>query len=182
MKTEHALKLRKATKAELKPFYELMFSDEKWTKFNAPYLSYKRPTLSEFAAKFFKRLTIGQDALVIEYKGQTIGSVSYYWEDENTRWLEVGIAIYNSKYWSKGLGRHALIYWITHLFNELEIERVGLTSWSGNPRMMACATAIGLQQEACLRKVRYHEGRYYDSVKYGVLRSEWFGKDSIIYR
>nr|MCX4136420.1 GNAT family N-acetyltransferase [Vibrio parahaemolyticus]MCX4136492.1 GNAT family N-acetyltransferase [Vibrio parahaemolyticus]MCZ6386917.1 GNAT family N-acetyltransferase [Vibrio parahaemolyticus]MCZ6386980.1 GNAT family N-acetyltransferase [Vibrio parahaemolyticus] len=29
------------------------------------------------------------------------------------------------------------------------------------------------QQEARLRKVRYYNGEYYDSVKYGVLRSEW---------
>ncbi|ELR64421.1 hypothetical protein C942_02444 [Photobacterium marinum] len=39
--------------------------------------------------------------------------------------------------------------------------------------MMACAEKLGLQQEARLRKVRYYQGHYYDSVKYGVLRSEW---------
>lgn len=182
MHKNQSLSLRKAQKPELKAFYELMFDDEKWTKFNGPYLPYTRPTLSEFAGNFFKRLTIGKTALVIEYRGNAVGTVSFGWEDENTRWLEIGIAIYSPRNWSKGLGRHALILWVTHLFNELEIERVGLTTWSGNPRMMACALAIGMQQEARLRKVRYHQGRYYDSVKYGVLRSEWFGKDSIIFR
>ena len=67
----------------------------------------------------------------------------------------------------------ALPQWISHLFSVLEIERVGLTTWSGNPRMMACAEKLGFQQEARLRKVRYYQGEYYDSVKYGVLRSEW---------
>ncbi len=48
-----------------------------------------------------------------------------------------------------------------------------MTTWSGNPRMMSLALKLGFQQEARLRKVRYYQGKYYDSVKYGVLRSEW---------
>lgn len=39
--------------------------------------------------------------------------------------------------------------------------------------MMRAAKKIGMTQEACIRKVRYFEGIYYDSVKYGVLRDEW---------
>lgn len=48
-----------------------------------------------------------------------------------------------------------------------------MTTWSGNPRMMALARKLGFQQEARLRKVRYYQGEYYDSVKFGVLRDEW---------
>lgn len=174
--------LRKAEKSELKSFYELMFADDRWTQFNAPYIPYKQPSMSEFAAKFFNKLTRGQTALVIDYKGQAVGSVSFYWEDENTRWLEIGIAIYPVNLWNKGIGRQALLLWMTHLFNNHKIERVGLTTWSGNPRMMACAQALGMTLEARLRKVRYYNGQYYDSVKFGVLRNEWFGKNSLIYQ
>jgi RimJ/RimL family protein N-acetyltransferase len=102
-----------------------------------------------------------------------VGIVSSYWECKETRWLEAGVVIYDSDYWGKGIASAALPKWITHLFSAFEIERVGLTTWSGNPRMMACALKLGFKQEACLRKVRYHQGKYYDSVKYGVLRSEW---------
>ena len=64
--------------------------------------------------------------------------------------------------------------WVSDTFNTYaEIEHVGLTTWSGNIRMMKVAERIGMQQEACIRKVRYHNGYYYDSVKYGVLREEW---------
>ena len=54
-----------------------------------------------------------------------------------------------------------------------ELEHLGLTTWSGNVRMMSCAHGLGWQQEACIRRVRYWQGTYYDSVKYGVLREEW---------
>lgn len=167
------IKLRKADLTELKSIYDLMFTDEAWVEFNAPYFPYSRPTLVEFEQKFFNRLMAGKTALLIEFDGQAVGSVSYYWEDENTRWLEIGIAIYDQRQWSQGIGRKALPLWIDHLFATLEIERVGLTTWSGNPRMVACAQAIGMQLEAQIRKVRYYKGIYYDSIKLGVIREQW---------
>lgn len=176
------LTLRKANKTELQAFYKLMFHDERWTTFNAPYIPFQKPSTTEFAAQFFKRLTQGKTALVIDYKGSAVGSVSFYWEDKTTRWLEVGIAIYQPHQWSKGLGRSALKLWITHLFNSHNIERVGLTTWSGNPRMMACANALGMTLEARLRKVRFYDGIYHDSIKFGVLRSEWFSQQSMVFK
>ena len=49
----------------------------------------------------------------------------------------------------------------------------GLTTWSGNPSMMRVAEKLGFQKEAQIRKVRYYNGKYYDSMKYGILRDEW---------
>jgi len=83
--------------------------------------------------------------------------------------------IYDSELWGKGIAALAIPLWISFLFATKEIERVGLTTWSDNTRMMSLALKLGFQQEARLRKVRYYEGKYYDSIKYGILRSEWFG-------
>ena len=81
---------------------------------------------------------------------------------------------YQSNYWHGGLGTRALEKWITDIFSEYpDLEHIGLTTWSGNPRMMHLAEKIGLKKEAQIRKVRYFQGSYYDSVKYGILRSEW---------
>jgi len=59
------------------------------------------------------------------------------------------------------------------LFESQVIERVVMTTWPGNPRMMAFASKLGFKQEAVLRKVRYYQGKYYGSIKYGMLKSEW---------
>lgn len=165
--------LRQAVSTQLDELYQLVTADEEWTKYNGPYFPYETPTIEEFESGVFKRLVDGIDMLLISIDGKAVGSVSRYWENEATRWLEIGVIIYDSSYWSQGIGKKALVPWITHLFSTLEIERVGLTTWSGNPRMMACALKLGLMQEARLRKVRYFQGKYFDSVKYGVLRSEW---------
>lgn len=178
MLTNEDVTLRKATIADMHPLYELLTTDEKWTQFNGPYFPYTAPSLAEFESGLFARLCQGERALVIEFDGTAVGTVSFYWEDEGTRWLEIGIVIYDSKSWGNGIGRKALVPWITHLFNQHEIERVGLTTWSGNPRMIACAEALGMTLEAQIRKVRYHNGVYYDSVKLGVLRSEWFDEEN----
>ncbi|MDN6118709.1 MAG: GNAT family N-acetyltransferase, partial [Lactococcus sp.] len=53
-----------------------------------------------------------------------------------------------------------------------DIVHMGLTTWSGNPAMMRVAEKSGMTKEGTIRQVRYWQGRYYDSVKYGVLHHE----------
>jgi RimJ/RimL family protein N-acetyltransferase len=89
------------------------------------------------------------------------------------RWLEIGIVIYSPEHWNGGLGTEALSLWIDYLFENLTIERVGLTTWSGNPRMMRCAEKLGMRLEGRMRKCRYYNGEYYDSIRMGILREKW---------
>lgn len=170
---DEQIELKVAHESQCEQLFTLITTNEQWCQYNGPYFPYEKPSREAFKQGLFKRLLLGKDIRLVTINDKPIGTVSYYWECESTRWLEVGIIIYDSAYWSHGIGSKALIPWISHLFASLEIERVGLTTWSGNPRMMACATKLGLQQEAYLRKVRYYQGEYFDSVKYGVLRDEW---------
>jgi len=54
-----------------------------------------------------------------------------------------------------------------------EIQHIGLTTWSGNPRMIKLAEKLNLVCEARIPKVRYYKGIYYDSIKYGILRENF---------
>lgn len=174
MFTNGNITLRKADDSDLDRLWHLVFNETEWKEFDAPYWPHRNQAKVEFQQGFFQKFAAGKLGLLIEQQGEIIGTVTAYWEDEKTRWLEVGITIYQAEHWGKGVGRNALIPWITYLFNTQEVERIGLTTWSGNPRMIACAKAIGMQIEGQLRKVRYYDGDYFDSVKMGVLRSEWF--------
>jgi len=53
------------------------------------------------------------------------------------------------------------------------IIRIGLTTWSGNERMIKLAEKLGLKKEAVYRKARIVDGVYYDSISYGFLKEEW---------
>lgn len=165
--------IRPANKNELEFIHSLVISNDEWTKFNGPYFPYSHPTLDQFESSSFQCLLTGSEMQLITVDDVPVGAVSCYWECEKTRWLEAGIVIYDKELWGKGIAALATPLWVSFLFKSKEIERVGLTTWSGNPRMMSLALKLGFQQEARLRKVRYYKGEYYDSLKYGVLRSEW---------
>jgi len=111
--------------------------------------------------------------LHIEEDEQIIGTVTYYWEHQPSLWLEVGIVIYRPEFWSGGYGMEALTLWIDYLFDSMPLVRVGLTTWSGNTRMIRVAEKLGMQMEARIRKVRRYDGEFYDSIRMGILREEW---------
>lgn len=89
----------------------------------------------------------------------------------------MGIGLHEAGSWGKGIGTRALRLWINHLFSTMPLVRVGFTTWSGNERMMCVGEKLGMQLEARIRKVRYYEGRYYDSIRMGILREEWLEKE-----
>jgi len=157
--------------------YELIYGADnpEWKQYDAPYFPLKHVSFEVFETQWNSDLESGRfpSDLLIEVQGQTIGLVTFYWEHEPSRWLEAGIIIYDPLHWSGGYGTEALSLWVDCLFSNLDIARVGITTWSGNPRMMRCAEKIGMRLEGRMRKCRYYNGVYYDSIRMGVLREEW---------
>src|SRR5699024_4894651 len=125
--------------------------------------------MMKYAANWVKR----DNFWVITLDDTVCGIVSYYFEDEQKKWLEMGIVIHEAHNWGKGIGTRALTLWINHIFNSLPVVRVGLTTWSGNERMIHVGEKLGMQMEARIRKVSYYEGHYFDSTSMGMLREEW---------
>lgn len=173
MTCDVSIGIRPAREDELTFIFSLITKHDEWTQFNAPYFPYPHPSLEQFEKTSFQRLLKGLDLQLITVNDIPVGTVNCYWECEETRWLEAGIVIYDPNDWGKGIAAIAVPLWVSYLFQTKDIERVGMTTWSGNPRMMSLAQKLGFQQEGRLRKVRYYQDKYYDSVKYGVLRSEW---------
>ncbi len=168
---------------QLDAFWQLAFSDPhaEWAQWNGPYFHDEMPSRREFLT------TMGVDEFqdnptrqVIWANGVMVGMVSAYYDDGALlRWLDVGITIYDASYWGKGIGKTALELWISHLFRQINLPHIGLTTWSGNKRMLGLAESLDMTLEARVRQVRYWKGQYWDSIKYGVLRDEWFEKHQL---
>lgn len=172
------IKIRPVQPTELTTLWRLGFSDPEaaWTQWNGPYFHDQLPTQHDFETIIGPRdWLIRQHNWVIMRDNQIVGSVNWHFVDGDLqRWLEVGITIYDQAHWGEHIGRIALTQWLTHLFAEVTtLPHIGLTTWSGNLRMMHVAEAIGLKQEARIPQVRFWQGQYYDSVKYGILRTDW---------
>ncbi len=152
--------------------------DREHLNWNGPYKDVEEKTYEEFYKEHLPLLETGKSSeirnkLVIEVNGALIGTVGWYWVDQDTNWLENGIVIYDSEYWSGGYGTEAFRLWTDYIFEQSDVERVGIATWSGNERMMRLASKTGMKEEGRIRKARIVKGAYYDSIKMGMLREEW---------
>lgn len=172
--------IRPMALVDLEDYYDLNKPSRAFHKFNGPY--FEKQTEADLRAYIEKKrlkLQEGQDDkqcwVIADGDDNTlIGEVSWYWKSRETLWLEIGVVIFNEDYWGQGIGYKALVPWINKVFeDESAIVRLGLTTWSGNTRMMKLAEKLGFKCEATYRKARIVEGCYYDSVSYGILREEW---------
>ena len=168
--------LCKIKKQDLDTWWELIHNDEhpEWKKWDAPYYPLRQVPLDKFKEQMSNLIDQGYDRkYLIKVEDEIIGMVTYYWEHESSQWLEIGIVIYLPEYWNGGYGTDALKLWIAHLFETFPIPRIGFTTWSGNSRMLTVGKKLGMVEEARIRKCRLYNGKYYDSIKMGLLREEW---------
>lgn len=173
MYTDNELTIRPVIEADFTRLWELIYKDEQpeWKKWDAPYFPHVAKTYEQFLIS--KDRWVGDDSWLIEVDGVVRGIITYYWEHLPSKWIEIGIALHEAQSWGKGIGTRAMKLWIDHLFNTMPLVRVGFTTWSGNERMMRVGEKLGMQLEARIRKVRYYNGHYYDSIRMGMLREEW---------
>ena len=174
MYKDNDLTIRPIEEKDLYSFWEGAFKDEapEWKKWDAPYFPHASQTYEDFS-KTAERWLDRDDFWGIEVNNKLIGIVSYYWEHEPSNWLEAGIILYESGNWGQGIGTRVFRLWFNHLFETLPLVRVGFTTWSGNNRMIRVGEKLGMTMEARIRKVRYYDGQYYDSIRMGILREEW---------
>ena len=174
MYQDKELIIRPVQTEDLPRLWELIHKEEspEWKKWDAPYYEFKQVSYETFMEKADSYVN-SESFWAIEVDGIIYGIVSYYWEHEPSKWLEMGIVFHEAPSWGKGLGTRALKLWMNHLFQTMPLVRVGFTTWSGNERMIRVGEKLGMTQEARIRKVRYYNGHYYDSIRMGILREEW---------
>jgi len=171
---DNELIIRLIEEKDLFRLWELIYKDKQpeWKKWDAPYFPHHTMPFEQFLLQKNEWVHC-PSFFIIEIYGEICGTVSYYWEDEASSWLEMGIILYQPQSWNRGIGTRALKLWMDHLFHTLPLVRVGLTTWSGNERMIHVGYKLGMQLEARIRKVRLYNGVYYDSIRMGILREEW---------
>jgi len=166
---------------DLLEYKKMIQPDREYHKFNGPYYSHMNETeIDLYIIEIARKISDGEQPLlnkkmiVDKNNNNLIGQVNWYWKSEETKWLEIGIIIFNEKYWGTGIGYIALPMWIDEIFASFpKIIRIGLSTWSGNHRMIKLAEKIGLKKEAEYKQARIIEGIYYDSLSYGILKENW---------
>lgn len=170
------VRLKEPTEKELEELYFWKFEEkeQKAKQWNGPYIIEAKMTKEEYRKNWQKGIFHNiPSSLAITIDGKTVGSVGAYWVDRNTNWLETGIVIYDSNFWNGGYGSEAYRLWIDFIFEATDFHRLGMSTWSGNTRMIKVAEKLGLTEEARIREARVVNGEYFDAIKMGILRKEW---------
>jgi RimJ/RimL family protein N-acetyltransferase len=168
--------LRTTVESDIGDYERWNTPDLKAWEFDAPYFG--EHNLDKHIENHRKRLT-GEDQapyrwLEIETtEHRHIGWVNIYRFPRDVHMTEAGIIIVEDELWNQGLGTEALGLWVDYVFTAHNLARLGVATWSGNPRMVRVAEKLGFKVEGRIRNGCEVKGRFYDRIKLGMLRSEW---------
>lgn len=178
---EKEITVRTVSEADLRPLWEVAYGPQanlEWKQWDGPYFNDPILDWEAFRTGWGAHILDNPHSGVICYQDKIVGQINGYFEDGDLkRWLEFGLVIYDPQKWNGGIGTTASRLFIGYLFDlHPELPHIGYTTWSGNLRMMKLGEKLGMQKEAQIRQVRFWQGQYYDSVKYGILRDEFCNK------
>jgi RimJ/RimL family protein N-acetyltransferase len=116
--------LKEASQLDIEDLYYWKFEEKGQAakKWNGPYIPEPKISKEQFQIDWEKDYEIAPNTpktLIIFVEGRMIGTVSSYWVDKNTNWLETGIVIYEKNYWNGGYGTEAYKLWLDFQFTLL---------------------------------------------------------------
>ncbi len=123
-------------------------------------------------------------AVLSAVDGSVIGSTSYWDFDAKNAHAEIGSTWLSRASWRSGRNVEAKLLLMTHAFETLGLERIGLRTDISNERSQRAIERLGARREGVRRhEMRRRDGSWRDSVHYSILRSEWpLAKERLIER
>jgi RimJ/RimL family protein N-acetyltransferase len=102
---------------------------------------------------------------------EVMGFVNLHKHDSGHRRIEVGIWLIHA-FQGRGAGADALRRMSAFAFDELDVQRVQLTTLPDNEPMIRCAERVGFQREGVLRSYTFERGKPVDNLMCSLLRGE----------
>jgi ribosomal-protein-serine acetyltransferase len=128
-------------------------------------LSFIRSALEQFASN--KGFAAG-----IWFDRQFCGVVGTHQFDWLNRKVEVGYWLGRSLQ-GKGIMTAACRTVVTHLFEEIDLNRVAIHCAHGNDKSCAVAQRLGFTEEGVAREAQLLHGRFHDLRRFAILKKDW---------
>ncbi len=113
-----------------------------------------------------------QLALTLALHKQVIGSCGIRLSEAKAHQAELGYEIAPSC-WRQGYATEAARGMLKFGFTELHLHRIWASCLAENTGSKRVMEKIGMQPEGHLRENRWMKGRYWDTLVYSILKSEW---------
>lgn len=102
-----------------------------------------------------------------------IGQIDLHHIDWKNRCANLGIVIGRKDYIRKGYGKEAICLLQSFVFHEMNLHRLELEVYEFNDKALRCYERCGFREEGRLREKIYKNGKYWDLIQMGILRSEY---------
>lgn len=167
------VRFRAYNKEDIPVVYEYI-NDPEVKRFLMPGIPF--PMRIEEEYKWFDSQTAFGDtynfAIEILKEGKYAGGCGINSIDWKNRYATVGIFL-GRPYWGKGYGTDAMKVLLKFIFEEMNLNKIILITYSFNERAIACYQKVGFKIEGILREQIFRDGCYYDEIAMGILFSEW---------
>jgi len=107
---------------------------------------------------------------------EVIGNIGFNEINFINRYGVLGILIGENENRNKGYGTEAIRLLLDFAFNYLNLNSVSLRLLECNERAKRCYEKVGFKECGRVRKCRYLNGKYYDSIYMDILASEFKGE------
>lgn len=104
-----------------------------------------------------------------------LGRIALRHIDPRNSQAELALFIGPPRETGKGYGTEAVRLIVKYAFDTLNLQRVHLRVHADNAKAVRAYEKAGFVREGVLRRDRYREGRYVDTLVMAVLRDEWRG-------
>ena len=111
--------------------------------------------------------------IVVRATDRPIGTCGLMLIDWQVRSAGFGIGIGEPREWGKGYGSEATRLLTGYAFETLNLNRVWLEVYAGNPTAQHVYETVGYRLEGTQRQAAYKEGRFIDVDLMSVLRADW---------
>ncbi|HSQ90256.1 GNAT family protein [Romboutsia sp.] len=95
---------------------------------------------------------------------------------QNVNWLArvatVGIMIGDKNYWGRGYGTDAMKVLINFIFNDMNINKIRLGTFSFNERAIKSYEKCGFKVEGVLKDEIFKDGKYYDEIIMSIFNNK----------
>ena len=112
-------------------------------------------------------------AIVTLDEDKLIGTVGLEQINNTNRAATLGIFIGDKEYLSKGYGTEAIRLLLDYGFNYMNLHSINLTVMSFNERAVKCYKKCGFKEVGRMRKNKFVNGAYYDTIIMDILESEF---------
>ena len=113
-----------------------------------------------------------QLAMTFPDDDQVIGNCGIRRKPENDREADIGFEL-APDLWGQGFATEAALAIVNYGFRELGLHRVSSWCIADNAASARVLEKVGLRPEGRLRENEYFKGRWWGTLLYGLLESEW---------